>query len=636
MAGVISDETGSGALVFANTPTLVTPILGAATATSINKLTLTTPATGATLTLANNSSLITSGAFSVTLTSTATTSITLPTSGTLATLAGTESLTNKTLDNTNAVTLKTNSFTLQDSTTPTKQAIFSLSNITAANTRTITVPDVNTTLPIFSQICTFSGPTAARTYTLPDSSVTLASLSNTLGDFAATTSSQLASVISDETGSGALVFANSPSLVTPTLGAATATSINKVTISTPATAATLTLANNSTLATSGAFSTTLTATGTTNVTLPTTGTLATLAGSESLTNKTLDNTNSITIKDSNFTLQNSASTTKQAVFSLSNITAGQTRTVTIPDSNTTLPIISQAVTISGPTAARTYTFPDASCTVLTTNALVTVGQGGTGISSGTSGGIPYFSGTGTIASSALLTSNGVLLGGGSGASPTATAAGTAYQVFRVPSGGGAPAFGAIDLSQSAAVTGVLGTTNGGTGLSSVASFPYVADEVGSNTYTASSTGENTVYSYTIPANTLTANGSATVEAIIDLSTLTSSITFTVRCKIAGTTRASFVVSMTPSGTTASTCYIRFIFANKGATNVNCFSCVMYMCPGTGNNSTTGNAISPQLFSEPTLTHDTTSTVALLISVQASGNQSTTKYCCLNGKTIINK
>ena len=35
LAGVISDETGTGALVFADTPTLVTPVLGAATATTI-------------------------------------------------------------------------------------------------------------------------------------------------------------------------------------------------------------------------------------------------------------------------------------------------------------------------------------------------------------------------------------------------------------------------------------------------------------------------------------------------------------------------------------------------------------------------------------------------------------------------
>jgi len=54
---------------------------------------------------------------------------------------------------------------------------------------------------------------------------------------------------------------------------AVATSINKVAITAPATSATLTLANGSTLATSGAYSTTLTATGTTSVTLPTSGTL---------------------------------------------------------------------------------------------------------------------------------------------------------------------------------------------------------------------------------------------------------------------------------------------------------------------------------------------------------------------------
>lgn len=47
----VTDETGTGSLVFANTPTLVTPVLGAATATTVNKLTLTPPATSATLTI---------------------------------------------------------------------------------------------------------------------------------------------------------------------------------------------------------------------------------------------------------------------------------------------------------------------------------------------------------------------------------------------------------------------------------------------------------------------------------------------------------------------------------------------------------------------------------------------------------
>ena len=53
----------------------------------------------------------------------------------------------------------------------------------------------------------------------------LATTSGDLSQFSSTSSSQLASLISDETGSGSLVFAISPTLTSPTLGAATATSI---------------------------------------------------------------------------------------------------------------------------------------------------------------------------------------------------------------------------------------------------------------------------------------------------------------------------------------------------------------------------------------------------------------------------
>ena len=48
-----------------------------------SKVTVTPPATSATLTLADGSSLITSGGHSLTLTTTATTNVTLPTSGSL-------------------------------------------------------------------------------------------------------------------------------------------------------------------------------------------------------------------------------------------------------------------------------------------------------------------------------------------------------------------------------------------------------------------------------------------------------------------------------------------------------------------------------------------------------------------------
>ena len=47
-------------------------------------------------------------------------------------------------------------------------------------------------------------------------------------------------------------------------------------------------------------------------------------------------------------------------------------------------------------------------------------RGGTGLSSGTSGGVLYYSASGTLASSAALTANKVLVGGGAGAAPSAT------------------------------------------------------------------------------------------------------------------------------------------------------------------------------------------------------------------------
>jgi hypothetical protein len=55
------------------------------------------------------------------------------------------------------------------------------------------------------------------TLTLPANSGNIARLENNLGSFAQTTSAQLSNIISDKTGSGLLVFANSPSLQTPSV-----------------------------------------------------------------------------------------------------------------------------------------------------------------------------------------------------------------------------------------------------------------------------------------------------------------------------------------------------------------------------------------------------------------------------------
>jgi hypothetical protein len=100
-------------------PTLTTPALGVATATSINKVAFTAPATGSTLTIADGKTLTASN--SLTFTGTDSTSFAFPgTSGTVVTLAATQTLTNKTLttpiissiSNTGTLTLPTSTDTL--------------------------------------------------------------------------------------------------------------------------------------------------------------------------------------------------------------------------------------------------------------------------------------------------------------------------------------------------------------------------------------------------------------------------------------------------------------------------------------------------------------------------------------------
>ena len=238
LAGVISDETGSGALVFANTPTLVTPVLGTPTSGTLTNCT-GLPVSG--ITASTTTAL---GVGSIELGHATDTTLSRSASGVLAvegidvpTISSTSTLTNKSLSDSTTYFI--------DETDGTKKLQFQLSGITTATTRTLTAPDANGTIALTN---------------------------NKLSAFAATTSSELAGVISDETGSGALVFANTPTLVTPTLGVASATSINKVAITAPATSATLTIADGKTLTASNTL--TFTGTDASSVAFGTGGTVA--------------------------------------------------------------------------------------------------------------------------------------------------------------------------------------------------------------------------------------------------------------------------------------------------------------------------------------------------------------------------
>jgi len=224
LAGVISDETGSGVLVFATSPSLTTPSLGVATATSINKVTITAPATSSTLTIADGKTLTVSN--TLTFTGTDASSVAFGTGGTvtytsnkLSVFAATTSA-----ELAGVISDETGSGVLVFATSPSLTTpTLGVASATSINKVAITAPATSATLTIadgktltVSNTLTFTGTDTSSVAF--GTGGTVAYTANKLSVFAATTSAELLGVISDETGSGALVFATSPTLVTPVLG----------------------------------------------------------------------------------------------------------------------------------------------------------------------------------------------------------------------------------------------------------------------------------------------------------------------------------------------------------------------------------------------------------------------------------
>lgn len=315
LAGVISDETGSGLLVFGTTPTLTTPVLGVATATSVNKMAITAPATASTLAVADGKTLTASN--TLMLTGTDGSSAAFGTGGTVAYQGGTLAqfaattssqlagvlsdeqgtgaavfASSPTLTTPEIATITRGSGSLVMNTTGVITVPNATTNLVGRSTTdtltnktltspTLTTPDLGVATATSINKVTITAPATSATITVADGKTftssntltatasdgstaafgaggTVAYQGGTLAQFAATTSAQLLGVLSDETGSGAAVFATSPTLATPTIGVATATSVNKVAITAPATSATLTIADGKT----ATVSNTLTFTGT--------------------------------------------------------------------------------------------------------------------------------------------------------------------------------------------------------------------------------------------------------------------------------------------------------------------------------------------------------------------------------------
>lgn len=241
--------------------------------------------------------------------------------------------------------------------------------------------------------------------------------------------------------------------------------------------------------------------------------------------------------------------------------------------------------VAGPSGSvKTYTFPNASTTVLTTNSAVTVEQGGTGLSSGTSGGIPYFSSSSTMASSGVLTANALVLGGGAGAAPTVVASlGTTSTVLH-GNASGAPSFGAIvnadiqdgTINLTTKVTSILPGANGGT----------------NNAFTQITGPTTSLKTFTLP------NSSATI--LTDAALVTGAQ--------GGTNNAFFQVSG------PSTSLKTFTFPNASATVLTDNTAVTIAQGGTGQTSQTAafNALDPLTTKGDVIAHDGTNSVRVAV------------------------
>ena len=148
--------------------------------------------------------------------------------------------------------------------------------------------------------------------------------------------------------------------------------------------------------------------------------------------------------DADVTLTTTTLAANQARQAIILWTAGGTvtRTITVPAQSKSYIVInktssSQSIKIVGvgPTTGVTIVAGTAAfvvwngvdfvtASVTSTTGVLPVANGGTGLSSGTSGGVLAYTATGTLASSAALAASALVIGGGAGAAPSTTTTGT--------------------------------------------------------------------------------------------------------------------------------------------------------------------------------------------------------------------
>ena len=245
-----------------------------------------------------------------------------------------------------------------------------------------------------------------------------------------------------------------------------------------------------------------------------------------------------------------------------------------------------------------------------------VAYGGTGLTAGTSGGVPYYSATNTLASSGVLAANALVVGGGAGAAPATIATGSGV----ISAAGNAVNTdgGLVTQSGTLAASSLLLGGGANTAISSTATGTGVVTALGINIGTAGAfvvnggalgtpasgtvtnlTGTASInINGTVGATTPTTGAFTTISAsgVITSTVSTGTAPFTVasttqvanlNAATAGTATNAVNFAVTDDTTTNATMYPVWVTANTGNLPARVTSTKLSFNPSTGALTATG-------------------------------------------------